>query len=289
MKTIYIYIPRKSPSCIMKTNIFNLLNTNIKTIIINKLVLDKNSLYYILKYITPEDVEIIAKLRELNNYLIYEPLDRNSNENNLQTYLDNIKKNLILFHHIICNNYYITNKYKEICPNLEYSVIYHEYDMRFKIDKIIPYNKIYYIGNIIKSSLTDEICKEFNIKIINPSDSEKFITNNYTGIHIDYIKNDTTYYYLHTSTKLSTAMCFNSIFICNKVPVYLELLGENYDFYINDDLSNLKDIINKAKNIITDNNKYKLYLENVKLIKQKLSYKYVMNDYINVFTRYIKE
>ncbi len=282
MKYIYIYIPNNSGSSIMKTNIFKLLdNVNI----INKLILDKDSIYYILKKITPDIINILKKLKSMNNYLIYEPLDINWTEQNFELYLNKIKDKLNLFNHIVCNNLYISNKYKEICPNLKYSVIYHEYDMRFNDSNYKNSNNLYYVGSLGKSSLNEKLCKDYNINIINPDGSKKFINENYTGIHIDYIKNDMTYYYLHTATKLSTAMCFNSIFICNRVPVYLELLGEEYEFYINDDLSNLNDIISKAKDTINNNINYMTYLEKVKLVRKKLWYKYVVNDYMNLFTK----
>ena len=283
MKKIYIYIPNNSGSSIMKTNIFKLID-NVK--IINKLILDKDSIYYILKNITPDMIEQLKKLKSMNNFLIYEPLDIEWKEKNFELYLNKIKDKLNLFNHIICNNLYISTKYKDMCPDLSYSVIYHEYDMRFNDSNYKNSNNIYYVGSLKKSSLNEKLCKDYNIHIINPDGSKKFINENYTGIHIDYIKNDTTYYYLHTATKLSTAMCFNSIFICNKIPVYLELLGEDYEFYINDDLSNLNDIISKAKDTINNDN-YMKYLEKVKLVRKKLWYKYVTKDYINLFAKFI--
>lgn len=284
MKKIYIYIPNKSGSSIMKTNIFKLLN--IKNIqIINKLIIDNNSVYYILKHITPDMIEPLKKLKTLNNYLIYEPLDSDWKELDLTNYLEKNKKKFIYFNHIICNNIYIMEQYKTLFPSLEYTVIYHEYDMRFNDMRVKPSSKVYYVGSLKKSSLNNITCKEYNINIINPDD--KFIKNNYTGIHIDYIKNDTTYYYLHTSTKLATALCFNSIFICNKVPIYLELLGDNYEYYINDDLSNLREIINKAKDCISNDDQYNIYIEKVKTIRKKLWYKYVVKDYEKLFAKFI--
>ena len=286
MKKIYIYIPNKGGSAIMKTNIFKLLD--IKNVqIINKLIIDKNSIYYILKHITPDIIEPLRKLKELNNYLIYEPLDSEWKEADLSKYLDKMKNKFIYFNHIICNNFKIMEQYKTICPSLEYTVIYHEYDMRFNDSKIKPYNKVYYVGSLKKTSLDDDICKEYNINIINSDGYNKFIKNNYTGIHIDYIKNNTTYYYLHTSTKLATSMCFNSIFICNKIPVYVELLGDDYEYYLNDDLSNLHEIITRAKDCISNNEQYNLYIEKVKIIRKKLWYKYVVKDYENLFAKFI--
>jgi hypothetical protein len=261
----------------MKTNIFKLID-NVK--IINKLVLNKDSVYYILKNITPDMINILKKLKSLNNYLIYEPLDIDWKEKNCELYLNKMKNKINLFNHIICNNFYISNKYKEISPNLSYSVIYHEYDMRFNVgDDIIPQNKIYYIGSLIKSSLTQIICEKYNINIIEPNTLFK---ENYIGIHIDYITKDKTYYYLHTATKLSTALCLNSIFICNKVPVYVELLGEDYEYYINNDLSNISEVINKAMYAIDNIQEYYNYIKKIKPVKLKLSYYNVINNYKDV-------
>ena len=280
MKKIYIYIPNKNASSIMKTNIFKLLkNDNIK--IINKLIIDKNSIYYILKHVNIEMVDILQKLKSLNNYLIYEPLDIEWKEMLLHKYLNKIKDKLLLFDHIICNNTHILNLYREICPKLHYTTIYHEYDMRFK-PEYNPRDMVVYIGSLGKSSLTNMICMTHNIVVITPDNS--FINNNHTCIHIDYIKHNTTYYHLHTATKLATALCFNSIFITNRVPVYVELLGTDYEFYINDDLSDLAKIINKAKHYIAHSEQYNNYIEKVKLIKKKLWYKNVINDYANLFT-----
>ena len=288
MKKKYIYIPNASGSSIMKTNILKLLN--IKNVqIINRLIIDTNSIYYILKKITPDIIDILQKLKNLNNYLIYEPLDSEWKELNLIKYLDKMKNKFIYFDHIVCNNVNIMEKYKDVCPSLEYTVIYHEYDMRFNDARIKSCNKVYYVGSLKKTSLDNNICKEYNINIINPNPNgyDKFIKSNYTGIHIDYIKNDITYYYLHTSTKLATAMCFNSIFICNRVPVYVELLGADYEYYINDDLSNLQEIIDNAKDCISNNEKYNLYIEKIKIIRKKLWYKYVVKDYENLFAKII--
>lgn len=282
MKKIYVYISRNNGSAIMKTNIFNHLNIQI----INELIIDKDCIYYILKHISYNTMNILRILKTMNNYLIYEPLDLHWSDNNLLTYLENIKNKLIYFNHIICNNNYMIEQYRRILPKLEYTVIYHEYDMRFKPTGL-PQPKIYYIGSLSKSSLTENICMKYDINIIDSNGNGSFINNNYTGIHIDYIKKNTTYYCLHTSTKLSTALCFNSIFICNRVPVYIELLGCDYEFYLNDNLSNLQEIINKAKDYITMIEPYNKYIENMKYIKEKLSYDNVSKEYHTLFNKFI--
>jgi len=268
----------------MKTNIFNNLNNNIQ--IINELIIDRDCIYYILKNVSHNTMNTLRILRTMNNYLIYEPLDINWKESNLLTYLENMKGKLIYFNHIICNNNYMLEQYIRILPKLQYTVIYHEYDMRFKPSGP-PMPKIYYIGSLSKSSLTEDICMKHNINIIESNGKNDFINNDYTGIHIDYIKKTTAYYCLHTSTKLSTAMCFNSIFICNRIPVYIELLGSDYEFYINDNLSNLQEIIDMAKEYINMKEPYNNYIQNMKYVKEKLSYTNVIKEYDKIFKNFI--
>ena len=144
-----------------------------------------------------------------------------------------------------------------------HSVIYHEYDIRLKPTyKIL--NEVIYLGNLEKTSLSEDDFKKFNIILGDVS-----MTN--SCIHIDFLNDSHMYYKLHTSTKLSTAMYFNCIFVCNRIPVYVELLGESYEFYINDDKSNLENLINNAKEILLDKQKYKNYLNSVSHVRQKLS------------------
>lgn len=273
-------------SAIMKNNIFNNLNENIQ--IIDQLIIDKNCVYYILKHISYNDMNIlqILKTKTMNNYLIYEPLDINWRECNILTYLEKMRNKLKYFNHVICNNNNIVEYYKQIFPNMKYTVLYHEYDMRFKPNNSYDdHSKVnmYYIGCLSKCSLTENICAKYNINVIQLLNNTNFINTDYTGIHIDYVKKTKIYYYLHTSTKLATAMCFNSIFICNKIPVYTELLGHDYEFYVDDNLSNLQKIIDKATEYITTQKPYNNYIQNMKKIREKLSHTSVREEYNNLF------
>ena len=89
-------------------------------------------------------------------------------------------------------------------------------------------------------------------------------------------------YDIYTSTKLATAIATDSIFICNKIPIFVELLGVDYEFYCEDE-NELENVIQKAKNVLSDIETYKQYLEKYNYLKQKLSYQYLLKDYERLF------
>jgi hypothetical protein len=63
----------------------------------------------------------------------------------------------------------------------------------------------------------------------------------------------------------------------------VELLGEEYELYLNDDLSNIDEIIKKAKNILTDNKLYDDYIKQYAHVRERLSPINVANNYKNIF------
>lgn len=207
----------------------------------------ENNKCIILKHL---DINILKKVEELkkNNMIIYyEPLDFMWNKfDTIENYLDAMHPIFENFNGIILPSKHMMDLIRNRFSNIKYEILcnYHEYDERLiKKERI---DQIYYIGIIQKLSLTKKEILEHNIKLVN-CDSKLKNTNINSSIQIDFINKDTTYYHLHTSTKLSTALMCNSIFLCNRVPVYVELLGDDYEFYINDNKDNLKDIIEKAK------------------------------------------
>ena len=230
-----------------------------------------------------------------SNTFIFQCIDAYCNLNLIE-YKQILKKTFSYFDHIVFNSifhsmmffdwkFYI-NKYNDLAHfktedqairhykkygihenrqifEKSHSIIYHEYDVNLKPTYKIT-NEVIYLGNLEKTSLNEEDFEKFNIILgdISMTDS---------CIHIDFLSSDYMYYGVHTSTKLSTAMYFKCIFICNRIPVYVELLGESYEFYINDDKSNLECVINNAKEILLDKQKYSNYLNSVSHVKQKLS------------------
>ncbi len=254
---------------------------------------------------------LIQKVKSTkSNTFIFQCIDAYCNLN-LMVYKGTLKKTFLYFDHIVFNSifhsmmffdwkFYI-NKYPDlqhfktedealdhykkygIHENRQifeksHSVIYHEYDVNLKPTYKIT-NEVIYLGSLEKTSLSEEDFEKYNIILgdINMTDS---------CIHIDFLNSDHMYYSVHTSTKLSTALYFNCIFVCNRIPVYVELLGENYEFYINDDKSNLESIINNTKEILLDKKKYNNYLNSVSHVKQMLSPENIGKEHKILFNKF---
>lgn len=232
----------------------------------------KNNTYLFIKHIDTIKTKHLEKLK-LDNYLIYEPIDLNfSNINYIDEYIK-------YFHKIIFTNKTIKNIYQSnqlILNKPIYDYIYHEYDNRFKIGN--KQNQIFYLGDLNnKCSLNEDIIKQYNINHIKTCKNNNLHDLNITGIHINYLLPSNIYYNRITSTKLATALSTNSIFICNRVPIYEEILGTDYKFFFDDDLNNLQEIINNAINYLNNEHKYYKYLKKYNkeiLSPDKISKKY---------------
>jgi len=280
MNTIYIIIKlnKLSDSSLIKFNTLKLIN-NVKIIDIKEIPIDINCTYLFIKHIDYISKELLKELRNKNNKLIFEPIDYSWNNND---YLNSIIPLFKYFHTVICVSHNMKNIFQKEANDINYSFIYHEYDDRLKIDNKVN-NTIYYIGDYKnKSSLSEQDLEKYSIKHIKSCKNKELHLSSYTGIHINYITKKHIYYNKITSTKLATSMYYNSIFICNKVPIYLEILGDNYEYYFEDDLSNLEKIINKAKNTLNNNKEYSNYLIKYSNIKKLFSPEYVKNEYIKL-------
>ena len=266
-----------------KTEIFtNSKNIEIQFCDYKNIPLNTNCIYLFIKHIPDYVIPIIEKLKT-NNYLIYEILDTSWYlKLTINNYINYLIPRFNLFHHVILNNKsFLKNK---IIQKLQInkSVIYHEYDQRLiKKDDIIQ-KKIIYIGSLKKSSFNQDYIIKYNIDIITITKPEHFYLN-LKGIHIDYVKPNKLYYYIHTATKLSTCLALDSIFISNRIPVFVELLGKKYDLFFKDDLSDLHQIINKAYDILQNTNKYLDYLKKMAPIKKRLSLHNTSKQYYDIF------
>lgn len=211
--------------------------------------------------------KIIDILRNNNNILIHDIIDL-YNQNNII----NIKKEKI-FDYVFCNSLHMKNILVEYGININKIILlYHPCDKNLNTSNIIK-EEIIYIGHLDKCDLNIE---EYGIKHI------PFKYELDRCIQFTYVTNK-IFYNFHTSTKLATAIKTRSIFISNKIPIFVELLGVNYPFFI-DNINMLTKTFNNALKILIDKNKYnnfynKYYkkLEKI-LIDNSLEYVTIFNN-----------
>ena len=278
-RTNYIILDKTNTgSGFMKIKL--LVNLKNKVIIsIDEIKRDTNSNYIFIKYINKDIknhyIDNMIKMKHYSNRLIYYPIDfkwKVSEKEYIQFFVDISSK----FNTIIFNSYFHKKMFSNFNLKCKCLVGYHEYDDNYKITNRV--NEIQYIGLSKKSSFQKNDYKKYNISLI----EQNYYENVKTCIHIDFLLGDTLYYKIHTSTKLGTALVTNSIFICNRIPIYQEILGNDYDLFINDDLSNINDIITKARKILLNDNLYAKYLEKMKIAKELLKPKNISEQLIRL-------
>tara|TARA_Y100001933_G_scaffold262209_1_gene318914 strand:- start:1419 stop:2378 length:960 start_codon:yes stop_codon:yes gene_type:complete len=224
--------------------------------------------------------KFLTKLKMSNNILIHDMLEFITGESIKyssehfktcisDTYLK--QKNGNLFDIIISNSEYMKKMLKKNTKNT-IEVIYHHHDPRISLTQIKNDN-VFYIGS--KYKLDTDIP---GIQIIDWLKIKNYLLNSYPCIHIDFVQSNNLYYIFHTSTKLATALSTNSIFICNKIPVYEELLGPDYPFYVEDE-NDIPHKIKKAQDLINDYEKYTAFLLKYEQLKKKLSISSISNYY----------
>ena len=233
----------------------------------------KNCKIIFVKYLP--DIQILIELKQ-NNILIHDIIDYFFSQNNI----DNYNKNFIkYFNKLIVNSDIMKEKF-----NInDITTIYHNYDKRINpTNKII--DNVYYFGIKNKLQLSNKAINDNQIKLINFNKTVKYFNNAFSCIHICIYFEQNELYYTYTSTKLATAIASNSIFICNKIPVFYELLGHDYEFYCNSE-EELSEVIVKAKNTINNKELFNDYLNKYNYLKHTLNINTLVNQYKNIFNK----
>lgn len=273
MNNVYVLISSSNGSGFMKKNLFK--ESNVKIIDNLNNLNCENQIFLIIKYFDELDSKFMKKLKKLKekNIIFYEFLDKTWKFKipEVKKIYNNYKK---IFDYII----FSSKSFMNIFQNSNFLKFnYHEYDISLCNNTNQRSDNLIYLGSRKKSSFSYEMFSNYNIN---------YIQKKYNGnpcIHIDYVKKNHTYYIQHTSTKLATSLGQKSIFICNKIPIYLEILGDDYKFFFKDDLSNMNEIISKAKNTILDNDLYKSYLDEMDKYRILLSPHTILNNYMKIF------
>jgi len=280
MNIIFFYLGGEPNSIIMKKKLLKLKENKIFTN--SNLPVLKNNKILIIKHFNQEMIENIKNLKKNKNIIIYEPIDYKWNLQNMDEYINymNIFKYV---DKIILPSKYCKKLMSTYINNSKLYYNYHEFDERFKLNTTKRDDNIYYIGDDNKSSLTKFHFKKYNLIHIKSSKNYNLLKNTYyPSIHIDYLLKKNIYYYFHTSTKLATALHFKSIFICNRIPIYEELLSKDYELFFKDDLSDINLVINKAKDIINNDIKYNEYLYKIKNVLDEFIPSQIYNKYNNI-------
>lgn len=238
--------------------------------IVNNLNFKNKICIFIREYINTVD---FIKLKQNNNILILDIMD-SSQKCLKQTYFDAF----------IINNKLMKNYFNK--PTI---LIYHPIDLKCNQIKINKSNniKIYYCGSPDKTYYFKDF-KNLDIIHITFKDLEEkgFDGKIMFSCRKGYISSG-DYYKVpkewETSTKLATCVHFNNIFVTSKSPTVLELLGNDYPYYIPDNnLEQVKSLIELCKNDINEkNNRYKTAIAKIKSLKRFLSIENISKEYFN--------
>jgi hypothetical protein len=227
----------------------------------------KNSIIIFIKGNIKNINNLLNLFSKNNNIFIHDILDIYDKNNIKYIKYEN------MFDYIWCNSYHMKNKliYYNIDPNKIY-VIYHPCDHRLKHTTNIN-NNLIYLGNLDKCDIDIE---KYGIKHLS------FNIKLDRCIYFTYVTKEIMFDF-HTSTKLATAIKTKSILITNKISIFVELLGYDYPFYI-DDLENLNDLFHNALTYLYDEEKYEMfyslyYKKNENLLIDNV------NEYINFFNK----
>lgn len=234
---------------------------------------------YVTKNIPKEYTRFIERF-----HTIYEPVDLAWKSKTLGVYLSEITRATKRHQAILVNSDHMGNLVRErLGPNVPVTTMYHEYDSRLLSNTSPHAQKAFYIGMLGKTSLTPHDMQRHDITHVAPGSGDLFTSKSIKGVHVDFVKNDNVMYHMHTSTKLATALALRSVFVCNRLPIYVELLGTEYGFFVNDDLDNMQSVLDRAKAVCVDARALDAYLESVQPVVQRLSPEYIRDAYMRVF------
>jgi hypothetical protein len=181
-----------------------------------------------------------------NNYFIHDIIDtygdRGETFEDIRGYekcFDLLLVNSKHMKKIFINNGISDNKIK---------VLYHPCDQKLKLINTIQ-NSVNYIGHRDKCSINLESFDIFH---------KEFTECMNRSVHFTYVEDSNIFSHFHTSTKLATSIKLKSILVCNRIPIFVELLGKDYPFFV-DNKYLIKKLSMMAKKLLINNNDYMIF------------------------------
>jgi hypothetical protein len=231
------------------------------------------------------DHQILETLHENNNILVYDVIDNFCFEqtnifcNN--NFIDSYKSLDVIIH----TNSYSKNKIEEYLPNIKHIVIPHQWDIDnedLTIPDIVNIETASYIGTLSGFQLNKDKLIGY-VDVFDNSSNGNSQHADY-NIHSSFRANNTLDYFYKPCTKLAVASCFGSILLTSREESVVDIVGESYEFYIN----NEDEFIEKMDWIRGMSvNQINHYRDNMKPIKEYLSPKQTARRYNDLFQQYI--
>lgn len=226
----------------------------------------------------------LQRLKLNNNKIILDVVDK-------LTYLNLYLEKETPYYHIL-DGVIFPNKFSEnhfmqdlSCKS---TTIYHQYDSRLTDS---PINKsqdfgVCYVGVVYQDPYfmnPPDWLDITNIGIMSDVNKMFEILRKYP-IHFSHRSSNIQDFYFKPSTKISIAAATNSTFITSKDKTVVELLGEDYPLYINEDISKTNKLVDHLK-IEFGKDNLNQYIQLLKPIKEKLNINNICKEYIKFFNK----
>jgi len=229
--------------------------------------------------------QMLETLNKNNNVLIYDVIDNfcfdhtnifsNSNLIDSYSYLD------VIIH----TNSYSKIKAEEYLINVKHIIIPHQWDIDNE-DLLIPNTINIEIASYIGGLSGFQLDKNKLVGYVDVFDNTLNGNNQHTeyNIHSSFRANNTLDYLYKPCTKLAVASCFGAILLTSREESVVDIVGESYEFYINneDEFKKKMDWI-RGMSI----NQINHYRDNMKNIKEYLSPKQTAERYNDLIQQYI--
>jgi hypothetical protein len=225
----------------------------------------KNNIIVFIKYI---DYSLVEQLKNQNNKIYFFIVDDYPSVNNASS-LDGI---------IYSNNQQRLD-FNQFFTTQNNHIYYHHYSPFY--NNILSKNKN--IGYFVAPENISNKLKNINIVEIHTNFNEykNYISEYF--FHIEYRDKNCKHFLYKPCTKLSTSSFAESVFICSKDKSYIELLPNDYPFFLTEDMDNIDMVLEKFINSRgTDYFKYSIDI--ILKLKNKLSIHNTSNKLLEFLT-----